>query len=1127
MWRRTLVHGDDTAPLDDTVIDNEKIKLVTRLQEYLPDAERVSIAVGYFYISGFAPLMDKFKTIEGSADSDHVIRLLMSPTTDHRTAETLLAGYEDREAVRRKVGSLARLDLEEAKKHVREAIAHMPQTDGDQAVVGKIISLIAKDKLKVRMHTKTRLHAKAYIFEYADRRAPRMSIIGSSNFTISGIRDHAELNLKTMERSHSDLLLKWFNDHWDDEDTVEFTADFADLLRRSWAGKKYTPKEAYTAATFGEHEGFKTSEVGAQTPTGKIELFDFQQQAVNHAVDRLENYGGVIVADVVGTGKSLIGCTILKHLYDGRRTGASLTPLVICPPYLIPMWKKYMQEYDIPANAISRYKIGDKDSTLLEEYGRCDAILVDESHNFRHTTTKAYAALADFMDRKTGDARIVMLTATPVSNTVHDLKNQLKLFPAESMGRIPVLHDVGLDEYFKGMEKDNRITEEGKEKARALLRHVMIRRTRTQIVARFGGRDGGGAYIERDGERQYFPQRNLANPASYSVDRVYNESFDTICQAIKSLTLARYAPGAYLKSDGPYADAEPYKSLLNSAMSLKGIVMTTLLKRMESSIAAFRSSVERYMNGTKEFRILLKQGRIPVGDDFSERIYLMASGETDRDEFEREISNTTSKYRAEAFDTKNWIRDLQNDEIQFGSILALLPKEADYYNTDDKIHTLRKLVDEFKRDKILIFTESAVTARYIKEHLARYFEESEQPEKANKMLQIDSVQGEAEKTSAVRRFDPENNPGRKANNYVNSEQECDILISTDVLSEGVNLQAGRVVINYDFHWNPIKLIQRVGRIDRIGSKHREIEIKNFLPTLEIEESLSLKDRVASKIETIREIIGTDQKVLEATERIDEGSVQSIYAGDEKVLDLAISTSILDTTTDAEIDAERISGDTTELASAMALPSGIRSTAARNGRLLIALDADEHTDMMEAPGPEGGSFGEATRIDSQKFVKYYLVLSSGEVKTVHQSTMLKKMRDGAKMPGLDEDGSYNRLVASAWDRFRREMRSGEGDPPPNKVQRYFVSKLKAIGREHPDLASPVEQAIAKVQERMVSNRQPYRALLHLQKEIDKSPDMLEKDVLDRLTSIFGQYGNIRYVKTIEKPKIRYSMMVGNS
>ena len=349
-----------------------------------------------------------------------------------------------------------------------------------------------------------------------------------------------------------------------------------------------------------------------------------------------------------------------------------------------------------------------------------------------------------------------MLTATPVSNTVHDLKNQLKLFPAESIGRIPVLHDTELNEYFKGMEKDGRITEEGKEKARVLLRHIMIRRTRSQILTRFGKRDDGGPYIKKgDGEKQYFPSRNLTNPASYDINKVYNNSFSVIQKAIGNLRLARYAPGAYLKSDGPYANTDTYKRLFNSAQSLKGIVRTTLLKRMESSIAAFRRSVEHYLRGTITFRILLEKGIVPVGDDFSDQIYRMVSGEVDNDSFADEIAATESNYSIEAFDTKKWINDLLDDEIQLGGILNKLPDESTYYDIDDKMHTLRALVDEFESDKILIFTESAVTAKYIHKHLARYFEESGQTERVKKMLQIDSDQGEAEKTVAVRRFDPE------------------------------------------------------------------------------------------------------------------------------------------------------------------------------------------------------------------------------------------------------------------------------------------------------------------------------------------------------------------------------------
>lgn len=157
----------------------------------------------------------------------------------------------------------------------------------------------------------------------------------------------------------------------------------------------------------------------------------------------------------------------------------------------------------------------------------------------------------------------------------------------------------------------------------------------------------------------------------------------------------------------------------------------------------------------------------------------------------------------------------------------------------------------------------------------------------------------------------------------------------------------------------------------------------------------------------------------------------------------------------------------------------------------------------------------------------MVLPNGQVKDVQQSTMLKKMRESSDVPGSDEDDSYNLLVASAWDQFRREIRNGEGDPAPSKVQKYFISTLKRVGRERPTLAVRVESLIAKVQERMVSTRQPYRALSHLQKEIDKNPDIVEGTLLDSLASIFDQYRNVRYTKTIEKPRIWYSMMVGSA
>ena len=204
------------------------------------------------------------------------------------------------------------------------------------------------------------------------------------------------------------------------------------------------------------------------------------------------------------------------------------------------------------------------------------------------------------------------------------------------------------------------------------------------------------------------------------------------------------------------------------------------------------------------------------------------------------------------------------------------------------------------------------------------------------MEEIDSQKGSGEKNSVVRRFDPKNNDASDRE----KAREIDVLISTDVLSEGVNLQSGRVVINYDFHWNPVRLIQRVGRVDRIGTEHETIDIFNFLPTARIETELSLKERVGSKIRTIREIIGHDQKILEATEVIDEKRVEDIYDSDEAVFD-SEDGGILDTETESERQADAIREDSAELRRIEEMPFGIRSSPGR-GKLLIACEADDET-----------------------------------------------------------------------------------------------------------------------------------------------------------------------------------------
>ena len=320
---------------------------------------------------------------------------------------------------------------------------------------------------------------------------------------------------------------------------------------------------------------------------------------------------------------------------------------------------------------------------------------------------------------------------------------------------------------------------------------------------------------------------------------------------------------------------------------------------------------------------------VVIGGEFKDTIYRMTGGDYDESEYERDIAAIAPQYDIGAFRVDEWKADIDWDLRKLAEIMGHLQGD-EYTVRDDKLHRLRDMIRE-RDEKVLVFSESAETARYVYEYL-----EKELP--GRRIGQIDSKKGQREKMAAVRMFDPVHNAGDGAP----AGRELDVLVSTDVLSEGVNLHAARVVINYDFHWNPVRLIQRVGRIDRIGSEHPEIEIFNFLPTAKIEAALSLRERVANKIRTIRRIIGADQRILESTEDVDEQGVHDIYdpQGGDAVLDPKLRGGVLDIPeTEAERHAAKIRLDDKKKRYFEDLPLGIRGVAGQ-GRLLIACEAEE-------------------------------------------------------------------------------------------------------------------------------------------------------------------------------------------
>jgi superfamily II DNA/RNA helicase len=1084
----------------DIVIDNEKILLQDKLQEYLVDTKQASIAVGYFFISGFAEIMDSLKKMEDSKDPEHVMRLLISPTTNRRTAEAMLAGNEAYEEVKTKskIPESEEKSIEKTRSEVKKTLEYMSQSEKESLAVKKLIDLIHKKKLQIRVYTKEQLHAKAYIFELDNKHMERVAIVGSSNLSISGIKQHAELNIRTAHPHDAQEVKEWFNRHWDDESCKEFTEDIADILEYSWAGKKHTPSDVYGKAVLHEHEEnfdeFLLDDIKSDV-TNSIELFSFQQKAVNDAIKKLENYGGVIIADVVGMGKTFMGSAILKHLKENNRS----KPLIICPPHLMSMWKDYLEKFGVYGEIVSRYKIGIEEN-ILQKHTHCDVILIDESHNFRNSNTNAYKALLTFMEEKTDDAMMIMLSATPISNSINDLKNQLKLFPSERLEKIPPLGTTGLNEYFRGIEDKSGLTPEGVEKIRELLKHILIRRTRTQIIKKYAKPDGDRWYLEQHEGRKYFPKRNLQNPEEYDADKVYNNAYESIENAIEELNLARYAPGKYIKKE--YVEDKKYQDLLQTTKPLVGIVRTSLLKRMESSIKAFDVSVKNYVAGYRMFKKQLEKGVIPIGKEFHDEIYKKVQyDDYDDDEFEKNVLKIKSKYDVDAFDMELWQKEIEEDLNKFAQIIGHLSGE-EFEKRDDKLHKLRDLIKKYD-EKILIFSESAVTVKYIYKYLHAEFPKL-------KIEQIDSKQETKKKNEFVKRFDPKNNGSE-----ISKDDELDILISTDVLSEGVNLHAGRIVINYDFHWNPVKLIQRVGRIDRIGSEHALIDIFNFLPTTKIDATLSLKDRVANKIKIIRKIIGHDQQILEASEIIDERSSTAIYnpdENDEDVLDSNIGILDMDES-DSEKHADEINEDESKLEYFQTLPLGIRSSSGK-GKLLIACEAEEvilDSDEMNVSS-------------KQIFRKHYEVIN-GIVNPILSSSFLKQMGNNSKKVTLKTDSDYDQFVNIAWKKFNRDMKDSMAKKKILKHQEYFDKELKRIGTDVPSLANRAMSLSPHVKKRMLGNYQPYRKLINLHKRIDsdiKANDIMIIEELEKI--MFSKYGEITYNKIISKPKILYSMLI---
>ena len=565
------------------------------------------------------------------------------------------------------------------------------------------------------------------------------------------------------------------------------------------------------------HEIFSYKETEPEIEV-EAELYRFQKDAVIDAYQRLKKFNGVFISDVPGVGKTYTGSALLSHLETEGKTA-----IVIASPRLVEYWREVLADFGAAkAKVFSSAKL--EDVLDNEKYLKRKVVLVDESHHFRNPETKRYRDLAKICEGK----EVILLSATPQNLSIWDIYWQLKLFNSYEINHNFRIYPIKLEKYFKACEK-------GEANIEDLIAQIFIRRTRSDIKE---------YYPE---EKITFPKRKGPYRIDYSIDEVYEGGlYQRLKELISKLTYARYNLGKYAKPEE--FEPDELQRLTLAWANLQQLVKINLYRRLESSVQALRDTLQNHLKIHNAFReILVNKNKIFIGDidEIGKIIEKLENGE----EIEFEEGEF---YEAKKFRVKELEEDLENDikifQEMFGAVKDILPED------DDKLQRLIEILNRepIKGKKVIVFSSFESTVKYLYENLKDKFEK------------VDYIAGGEKFLTKIKKFAPKANKAK-----IKPEEEIQNLVTTEVLAEGLNLQDGQVVINYELHWNPVRIIQRIGRIDRISSEYDEIYVYNFFPETSAEKEIKIETKVNRRIEEIIQNFGYDEKTI----RLDEPTVK--------------------------------------------------------------------------------------------------------------------------------------------------------------------------------------------------------------------------------------------------------------
>lgn len=857
----------------DLGLDTPKMALAGGLRRSFGHFARVDIATGYFDLRGWGEIAEQIDTKPFDPESDEpVVRVLVGMVAQS-DAQSMLQQLQNDVRTSAQPRRLTHEQRNAARdglvRHLREQLTRGLPTKQAEKALKALGEHLTTGKVQMKVYTVEPLHGKTYIFTGGSYHA-HTAYVGSSNFTRAGLTTNRELNVEVEDQEQCIKLASWFSELWNDRRSLDITEEILELIQESWVDRQATPYEIYLKICYSLSQDMRNGSGYVLPQSLEKKLLDYQKTAVKILARRIVRRGGTMLGDVVGLGKTLtaIGTAAMLQNAEEYRT------LVLCPKNLVDMWRNALAEYDIEGTVVSYSMVHRELDELRRRY---HFVICDESHNLRNSSIRAYKAIKDFVTE--WDCKVLLLTATPFNLSFEDVGNQLALYidddydlgitPTVALEKNPGLRDKvdGKLTYLSAFMK----SEEPEDWKRLMSDHL-VRRTRSFVrknapKAELTMPDGSvemREYMEfsrgdsSEREKFFFPNR-LSEVISHDFDASdparLMESEETL-DALKNLKLPRYSLHNYHDERKPHteADLEIMRKVASGRGNVAGFVRTSLFKRLSSSGYSFVESLKRQKNRNEVFLYALEKGLdLPLGS-FSE---VQLGSDADVEEDFTGLEGAELRYeslRAALPAGTNWV----SSTIFKDSLRTALQHDIDSLNnmlqkfgaldiaTDSKLRVLADFVRQNHGEKILVFTEYKDTANYLAQGL-----------KELGLQNVEAVSGDtANPADSAQRFSPISNRDVLQGKEV--EDEIDVLIATDVLSEGQNLQDSHIVVNYDLPWAIIRLIQRAGRVDRVGQLSPTVNVY-LISHDRIEDQLSLRSRIQRRLVDSATAFGSDEQ----------------------------------------------------------------------------------------------------------------------------------------------------------------------------------------------------------------------------------------------------------------------------